>query len=183
MRKRQQYRPRPRVPRPAGMTGATAHDLSLEQQRLRVNPNPPTVWVARAVERERVVLWGAGAVGGAGRVRRLLSGRADRRRRRWGGARRHAGARQWSGRRGRAASSTPPRTSRPSPPRSAVRHGATREGGGGVASAPGPGRRGGTGLHVRGAVGPARLGAHPVPLAARSPSAGDAEERLATADK
>ena len=79
--------------------------------------------------------------------------------------------------------STPPRTSRPSPPRSAVRHGATREGGGGVASAPGPGRRGGTGLHVRGAVGPARLGAHPVPLAARSPSAGDAEERLATADK
>ena len=38
---------------------------------------------------ETVVLGGAGAVGGAGRVRRLLSGRADRRRRRWGGARRH----------------------------------------------------------------------------------------------
>ena len=41
------------------------------------SPNPPTVWVARAVERETVVLGGAGAVGGAGRVRRLLSGRGQ----------------------------------------------------------------------------------------------------------
>ena len=53
-----------------------------ERGQRHLSPNPPTVWVARAVERETVVLGGAGAVGGAGRVRRLLSGRADRRRRR-----------------------------------------------------------------------------------------------------
>ena len=93
-----------------------------------LSPNPPTVWVARAVERETVVLGGAGAVGGAGRVRRLLSGRADRRRRRWGGARRHAGARQWSGRRGRAASGR--ERDRPQPGE-----------GGGEVDGPGPARR------------------------------------------
>ena len=91
-------------------------------------PNPPTVWVARAVERETVVWGGAGAVGGAGRVRRLLSGRADRRRRRWGGARRDAGARQWSGRRGRAASGR--ERDRPQPGE-----------GGGEVDGPGPARR------------------------------------------
>ena len=90
-----------RAERAAGGCGGLAAG---RRQLPRPGSSGPEVRVTIGTAERLQLHAGLPAVGGAGRVRRLLSGRADRRRRRWGGARRHAGARQWSGRRGRAAS-------------------------------------------------------------------------------